>query len=124
MAKTKKAEAKKAAEAAIHGVAPHVKSMRERYQRRRDLAADILRKHGRLSYTPQGAFYFLIDISSTGMDSDEFADRLLREQRVAAAPGKTFGEVSSRFLRITMAADDAKVEEGLERICKFIDACS
>ena len=118
------AVSQKAAEAAIHGVAPHVKSMRERYQRRRDLAADILRKHGRLSYTPQGAFYFLIDISSTGMDSDEFADRLLREQRVAAAPGKTFGEVSSRFLRITMAADDAKVEEGLERICKFIDACS
>jgi aspartate aminotransferase/aminotransferase len=118
------AVSQKAAEAAIHGVESHVRAMVERYQRRRDLAVDILRKHDRLSYTPHGAFYILIDITSTGMDSDAFADQLLREHRVAAAPGKTFGEVSSSFIRITMAADDAKVAEGLERICKFIDACS
>lgn len=114
------AVSQKAAEAAIAGIEPHMQKMVESYHRRRDLAVEILRKHDRLSYTPHGAFYFLIDISSTGMDSDSFADLLLKEERVAVAPGKTFGEVSSGFIRITMAADDAMVQEGLERICRCI----
>jgi aspartate/methionine/tyrosine aminotransferase len=94
--------------------------MVEQYRRRRDLAMDILKKHGLFSYLPQGAFYVLVDITSTGMDSDAFADRLLGEQRVAAAPGSTFGVMGGKYVRVSMAADDQVVSEGLERVCTFI----
>ena len=63
----------------------------------------------------------LIDISSTGMDSDTFADQLLSEQRVAVAPGATFGKIAGQYVRVSMAASDNVVVEGLERVCAFIN---
>ena len=114
----------KAAEAALgigHGF---INKMVDQYRRRRDAAMDTLKKHGLYSYTPQGAFYVLIDISSTGMDSDMFADRLLRAQRVALAPGATFGSIAGKYVRASIATDDKVVIEGLERVCSFIKANS
>ena len=101
---------------------PYIRDMVEQYRRRRDLALNILRKHNLFSYTPHGAFYVLVDISGTGMESNAFADRLLKEQRVAVAPGATFGETARRSIRITLAAEERVVAEGLERICAFIKA--
>jgi aspartate/methionine/tyrosine aminotransferase len=110
----------KAAEAALEEARQYIDMMVEHYRRRRDLAMDILKKHGLFSYIPQGAFYVLIDISSTGLDSDTFADRLLSEQQVALAPGQTFGVIAGKYVRVSMAADDKVVTEGLERVCTFI----
>jgi aspartate/methionine/tyrosine aminotransferase len=56
------------------------------------------------------------------MDSDTFADRLLSDRRVAVAPGATFGSVAGKYIRISMAAEDSVVGEGLERICAYINA--
>jgi aspartate/methionine/tyrosine aminotransferase len=54
------------------------------------------------------------------MDSDTFADRLLGERRVAVAPGATFGKVASTYIRVSLAAEESVVTEGLERVCAFI----
>jgi aspartate aminotransferase/aminotransferase len=110
----------KAAEAALELDHQKIDAMVEQYRRRRDLAMDILKKHRLFTYTPQGAFYVLIDISSTGMDSDTFADRLLSEQRVAVAPGATFGAIAGQYVRVSMAAGENVVVEGLERVCAYI----
>jgi aspartate/methionine/tyrosine aminotransferase len=114
----------KAAEAALETGHQHIDTMVAQYRRRRDIAMDILKKHGLYFYTPQGAFYVLIDISATGMDSDTFADSLLSDQQVAVAPGATFGILAGKYVRVSMAADDKVVIEGLERVCNFIKAHS
>jgi len=64
--------------------------MRDAYRRRRDLAMSLLKPAGLVDYTPEGAFYILADVASTGMTADEFAVRLLRECRVAVAPASGF----------------------------------
>jgi len=110
----------KAAEAALDLDHQHIDVMVEQYRRRRDLAMNILKKHNLFTYAPQGAFYVLIDISSSGMDSDTFADRLLSEQRVAVAPGAAFGLIAGRYIRVSLAAEDNVVSEGMDRICAFI----
>lgn len=114
----------KAAEAALEMPRKYIDGMVEQYRQRRDLAMDILAKYGLFSYRPQGAFYVLIDISSTGMDSDVFADRILSEQKVALAPGITFGDLSRKYVRVSLATDDNVIAEGLERVCTFIRANS
>jgi aspartate aminotransferase/aminotransferase len=114
----------KAAEAALELDREHIDKMVDQYRTRRNLAAEILKKHGLFTYSPQGAFYVLVDISSTGMDSDTFADRLLDEQRVAVAPGAAFGTLAGKYIRVSMATEADVVAEGLERICKYIKATS
>jgi aspartate aminotransferase/aminotransferase len=114
----------KAAEAALGLDRQHILSMVGQYRKRRDLAMEILKKYGFFSYSPAGAFYVLVDISSTGMDSDAFADRLLNEQRVAVAPGATFGALAGKYIRVSMATEDKTIAEGLERICKYLKTIS
>jgi aspartate aminotransferase/aminotransferase len=111
----------KAAEAALSLDHCFINEMVEKYRRRRDMALKILKRHGLFRYTPQGAFYVLIDISATGMDSNTFADRLLETQRVAVAPGATFGPLAERYIRVSMATEDHVLVEGLEKICKYIN---
>jgi aspartate/methionine/tyrosine aminotransferase len=110
----------KAAEAALRNSDRCIKEMVETYRGSRDIVIDILKKHGLFSYTPRGAFYILINVTSTGMNSDAFADRLLEEQRVAVAPGATFGEIGGRYIRVCMAVSEEVLREGVERICSFI----
>lgn len=111
----------KAAEAALSLDHRYIDDMVEQYRTRRDMALRILKRHGLFRYTPQGAFYLIIDISATGLDSNTFADRLLEERRVAVAPGATFGPLAERYIRVSMATEDHVLVEGLERICNYID---
>src|SRR6185436_21128505 len=67
--------------------------MHEVYRRRRDLALSILRPAGMADYEPEGAFYIMADVSATGMSGDEYAVALLKEERVAVAPGAGFALV-------------------------------
>jgi aspartate aminotransferase/aminotransferase len=110
----------KAAEAALVHARPYVQEMVEQYRRRRDLALSLLNKHNLFSYTPRGAFYVLVDISGTEMESNAFADRLLNTERVAVAPGDTFGQAARKYIRVSLAAEEKVIAEGLERICAFI----
>jgi aspartate/methionine/tyrosine aminotransferase len=114
--------AQMAAAEALDGPQDCVEEMRLAYKARRDAALEVLREHGMYQYTPGGAFYLLIDISASGMDSRDFAVQLIREQRVAVAPGSTFGEVSAGHVRISIASPIDKVREGVHRICRMVEA--
>lgn len=110
----------KAAEAALAGPQDCIPMMVASYQRRRDRALSILKAHAMPSYVPQGAFYLMVDISPCGMDSDTFAQELLRDKKVAVAPGSTFGPSTTGYVRISLATAEDKLAEGLERLCAYI----
>ena len=112
----------KAAEAALEGPQDAVREMCAAYRRRRDAAVRILKEHDLFTYSPRGAFYLLMDISGCGKDSYTFAKDLLREKKVAVAPGGTFGEIGERYIRISLATAEEHVVEGLTRVCTYIKA--
>ena len=97
-----------------------VEEMRLAYKNRRDAALEVLRAHNLYRYTPGGAFYLLIDISTTGMDSHDFAVKLIDEKKVAATPGNTFGQMCSDHVRISFASSEENIREGVKRICEMI----
>ena len=66
----------------------------------------------------QGAFYLFPNISSTGMKSAEYCERLLTEAKVAAVPGIAFG--SDNYIRISYATDMSSIEEALARLEQFM----
>jgi aspartate aminotransferase/aminotransferase len=110
----------KAAEAALTGPQDCIQTMVDAYRGRRDRAVDILQDYGLSSYVPQGAFYLLVDVSSCGLDSDRFAEDLLRDEEVAVAPGRTFGPAADAFVRVSLATANDVLEEGLGRLCGYI----
>ena len=97
-----------------------VEEMRLAYRRRRDVAVEVLRHYDLYRYTPGGAFYLLIDISSTGMDSRDFALKLIADKKVAVAPGNTFGQMCRNHVRISIASTEENLREGLKRLCEMI----
>jgi len=114
----------RAAAAALTGSQTCVAEMRQTYHRRRDLAVSLLKELGRYVYTPHGAFYILIDVTSReggGRRGRQFALDLLRERNVAAAPGSTFGSVAENYVRVSLAASDEEIVHGIREICTFAD---
>jgi len=110
-----------AAEAAVRGPQDAVEEMRLAYQRRRDLVQEILEPFGLLPTVPQGAFYALVDLRQAGIPSRDLSRMLLEEERVAAAPGSTFGDVAEGMVRISLATADDDLAEGCRRIVRFAD---
>ena len=104
---------------ALDGPQDEVEAMCRAYARRRDIALDVLHQYGLYRYTPGGAIYLMIDISAAGMDSGEFAVRLLKEQRVAVAPGSTFGQICRDHVRISIAASEEHIHRGVTTLCEF-----
>ena len=94
--------------------------MVDSYKKRRDIAVDILKANDLFVYTPKGTIYMLIDISSSGIRSYDFALSLLHERRVAVSPGDTFGTSGNSYIRICFAAEEGQLREGLDRICIHI----
>lgn len=111
----------KACLAALDGPQEPFADMVKVYRERRDRVVAILREKGLYRYTPSGAFYILIDISKTGMNSTVFAVKLIEERKVAVAPGETFGETSDSFVRICFATEIEKLVEGVEILCERIN---
>ena len=111
----------KACLAALKGPQEPVYEMVKVYKKRRDAVIEILKNNDLYLYTPNGAFYILIDISKTGMNSDDFALELLRKERVAVAPGETFGEITKSFVRISFTTDTDKLIEGVTILCNRIN---
>ena len=112
--------AQEAGVAALTGTQQPVAVMRDAYRNRRDLAAEILEPAGLLPVRPQGAFYAIVDLRECGIPSRELAIHLLKETRVASAPGDTFGKVlADGFVRVSLASSDEDVREGCERIVQF-----
>lgn len=110
----------KAAVVALSGPQDCVEEMRSAYQGRRDLAVSILKENGLHRYSPQGAFYLLVDVSAVGRDSFAIARQILAEEKVAVAPGEAFGKNGAGLVRVSLASSEEAIGEGLGRICRFI----
>ena len=111
--------AQKGALAAYKGPQDCVDEMVAEYAKRRLRVIELLDGMYKIKYVkPNGAFYFLLDISATGMDSVSFAEKLLEEQKVAVVPGVAFGDDNT--VRISYATSMEQIEEGLARIKKFV----
>jgi aspartate/methionine/tyrosine aminotransferase len=114
----------KAAEAAITGPQDFVAFSIDDYRARRDAAVKIFEENHVKFYYPHAAFYIMVDVSGCGMESEEFALKLLAEEKVAVAPGGTFGESSRKMIRISYGTEMDDLCEGVRRLCRFIKAHS
>ncbi|UQZ35748.1 aromatic amino acid aminotransferase [Paenibacillus sp. PK3_47] len=94
--------------------------MTDSYNQRRRLIVKGLRDAGLDCHEPQGAFYAFPSIRRTGLTSDEFAQRLLLEHKVAAVPGSVFGLGGEGYLRCSYATSVAQINEAIERIGAFV----
>ena len=102
--------------AALTGPQDAVEMMAEAYRRRRRLVLDALDAMGIQYGLPQGGQFVFADISFTGMDSGEVAQRILTEQHVLAYPGSAFSKDRKDYLRMTFLQPEAQLIEGLERM--------
>jgi len=90
------------------------------YDARRQVVVAGLNDIALTCFEPRGAFYAFPSIQVTGMTSDEFAERLLKEEEVAVIPGTAFGECGEGWVRISYATSLDKIEEALERMGRFV----
>jgi aminotransferase len=98
-----------------------VADMRSDYDIRRRLIVGKLNEIGLTCFEPLGAFYTFPCIKSTGLSSDEFATRLVKEKRVAVVPGTAFGESGEGFVRISYAQSLKNIKKALKRIEEFVE---
>ena len=97
-----------------------VDKMVKEYDRRRKFIVKRLNEIGLPCFEPKGAFYAFPSIEATGMNSEEFAERLLMEERVAVVPGSAFGQCGEGFVRCCYATSLANIEEALKRMGRFV----
>lgn len=98
-----------------------VQSMIREYDRRRRVIVKGLRDIGLSCFEPKGAFYAFPSIKITGMTSEEFAEKLLWEEKVAVVPGSAFGQYGEGYVRCCYAASLPEIEEALKRIGRFVE---
>ncbi len=98
-----------------------VAEMREAYNDRRKYLLDRFRKMELPCFEPHGAFYMFPNIQEFGMTSEEFATRLLQEEKVAVVPGNAFGSCGEGFLRISYAYSLENLKEAMDRMARFIE---
>jgi aminotransferase len=108
-----------ALEALLHGQ-HYVDGMVAEYDRRRNLIVSGMNEIGLPTFEPHGAFYAFPKITSSGMDEETFAQRLLEEERVAVIPGSAFGAGGAGFVRCSYATAYEKIEEALQRMERFM----
>ena len=94
-------------------------AMLDDYNRRRNVMVGGLRSIGFSCFEPKGAFYAFPSIAKTGLSSEEFAEKLLTEERVAVVPGEAFGQSGANHIRCCYATSISQIEEALTRIERF-----
>ncbi len=109
-----------AAEAALAGPQDCVAEMRSAYHQRHNAALEILRKYGVKAVPARGAFYLLIDISPSGLPSQEFAARLLRARNISVAPGSAFGTTIDGYVRVSLASALDELQRGITGLCEYV----
>lgn len=111
-----------AALVALRDVTDTPLTMREVYKARRDRVVPKLQALGFDVVTPQGAFYLFAKLpADLGEDGDAFALKLAQEGKVAVIPGSGFSEAAKAYIRISYAASDADLDEGIHRLSTYID---
>lgn len=108
-----------ACEALVSGRKP-VEEMKREYRRRREFVVAELNAIGLECEKPQGAFYAFPCVRKTGLRSVEFAERLLKEEKVAVVPGTAFGKGYDDYVRISYASSYQDLKEALSRIRRFL----
>lgn len=90
------------------------------FLRRRTMAQNILKGHPHIGLIPaQGAMYLMLDIRSTGLTGEEFANALLDTHHIAVMPGESFGSSAAGHIRVAMTVDDTAFEKALTDLCNF-----
>ncbi len=108
-----------AVEALVHGDGDMVE-MREAYRARRNVIVGALNAMGLSCHRPRGSFYAFPSVAATGLSAQEFAGRLLREERVACVPGDAFGPGGEGYVRCCFATALDRIEEAMARMARFV----
>ncbi len=98
-----------------------IENMRGEYNIRRRLIVDGFNQMGLDCFEPEGAFYVFPQISSTGLSSEEFSEKLLYSEKVAVVPGCAFGDSGEGFIRCSYAYSIKSINQALERIERFVN---
>ncbi|OQA11196.1 MAG: putative N-acetyl-LL-diaminopimelate aminotransferase [Firmicutes bacterium ADurb.Bin373] len=112
--------AQAAALEALRNGASGMKKMVDQYNRRRRLVIKAFHEMGLPCSEPRGAFYAFPDIRSTGLSSEDFAQQLLQEEKVAVVPGNAFGEQGEGFVRCSYSASINDLTEAFKRMNSFV----
>ena len=106
---------------ALSGKEDYSSHMVETFRRRRDiLVRGIQDIPGLTCNVPEATFYLMVNISKTGMTSEQFAIELLKAVHVALVPGITYGNSCDKYVRIAFTIDEEKIKEGIRRINQFM----
>lgn len=97
-----------------------MRRMIQQYNRRRHLVMQAFREMGLPCFEPGGAFYAFPDITGTGLSADDFAEELLKEEKVAVVPGNAFGPSGEGFVRCSYAASVEDLAEAFRRMGRFV----
>ncbi|WP_421704459.1 pyridoxal phosphate-dependent aminotransferase [Aliiroseovarius sp.] len=90
------------------------------FRRRRDAARALIARQNVAKLVPSGgAMYLMLDMRATGLSGEEFANRLLDEERIAVMPGESFGQAAAGHIRVAMTVADAEFEAALGRVLGF-----
>lgn len=99
---------------------PEVEAMRESYRRRRNYIVKSFNEIGLDCHNPGGAFYAFPSIKGTGLSSQDFAEKLLLEEKVAVVPGDVFGESGEGHIRCSYASSMGQLKEAITRMERFV----
>lgn len=106
---------------ALSGKGDYSSHMVDTFRKRRDILVEGIRSIGGLRcQEPEATFYLMVDISSTGLNSYDFACRLLENAHVAVVPGVTYGKSCDKYVRIAFTLGEDKIREGISRIAQFM----
>ena len=97
-----------------------VEEMRDSYDMRRKFVLNSLREIGFHCFEPRGAFYAFPSVKNTGLDGEEFAESLLKEQKVAVVPGSAFGEFGANNVRLSYATSMTSLAKAFEKMSNFM----
>ncbi len=97
-----------------------IESMKTEYEMRKNFIVGSFEKLGLKCFVPKGAFYCFPCIKSTGLSSEEFCTRLIKEKSVAVVPGNAFGESGEGFIRVSYCNSLANISEAMKRIEQFL----
>lgn len=97
-----------------------VEEMRAEYDKRRRFLVRSFNDMGLTCFEPRGAFYVFPSVESTGLSGEEFANGLLRSERVAVVPGSAFGGCGGNHIRCSYATSMAQLTEAVARIARFV----
>ncbi|MBA2871524.1 aminotransferase [Anoxybacillus calidus] len=105
---------------ALKNGANDVEEMKKSYRRRRNYFVQSLNEMGLSCHLPGGAFYAFPSIKATGLTSEQFAEQLLLEEKVAVVPGMVFGESGEGYIRCSYASSLEQLQEAVKRMKRFL----